>query len=85
MNVLFAKTAWEEYQYWQQKDKKIVDRINELIKSIDRDGFNKGIGKPEPLKYQYQGTWSRRISKEHRIIYSITAENIIIYSCKDHY
>ena len=80
MNVVFTPTAWQQYTDWQKEDKKIVKRINELIKSIDRDGLLEGIGKPEPLKY------SRRITDEHRLTYNFDSnQNLIIYSCKFHY
>lgn len=84
MNVLFTPTAWEQYTDWQQEDKKIVKRINELIKDIDRNGPLKGLGKPEPLKYRK--ACSRRITDEHRLVYNVDAnENLIIYACKNHY
>ena len=82
MNLVFTPTAWEQYTNWQ--DKKIVKRINDLIKDIERNGILKGIGKPEPLKHR-KGC-SRRITDEHRLIYNIdTNQNLIIYSCKGHY
>lgn len=68
MNIIFTPTAWEQYTEWQREDKKIVKRINELIKSIDREGLAQGIGKPEPLKYRK--VWSRRITDEHRLTYN---------------
>ena len=68
MNVVFTPTAWQQYTDWQKEDKKIVKRINELIKSIDRDGLLEGIGKPEPLKYRK--VCSRRITDEHRLTYN---------------
>lgn len=80
----FSENAWEDYLYWQVSDKKIVKKINELIKDIERNG-NEGLGKPEPLKYELQGYWSRRISVEHRLIYSITENTINIVQCKEHY
>ena len=80
MNVVFTPTAWQQYTDWQKEDKKIVKRINELIKSIDRDGLLEGIGKPEPLKYRK--VCSRRITDEHRLTYNF---DLIIYSCKFHY
>lgn len=84
MNKVFSDNAWEEYISWLKEDKKILKRINELIKDIDRNKF-KGIGKPEPLKHQLSGYWSRRITDEHRLIYSIDGENIYIISCRYHY
>ena len=84
MNVVFTPTAWQQYTDWQKEDKKIVKRINELIKSIDRDGLLEGIGKPEPLKYRK--VCSRRITDEHRLTYNFDSNrNFIIYSCKFHY
>lgn len=84
MNKVFSDNAWEEYTSWLKEDKKVLKRINELIKDIERNKF-KGIGKPEPLKYQLSGYWSRRITDEHRLIYSIDGENIHIISCRYHY
>lgn len=84
MNKLFSDNAWEEYTSLLEEDKKILKRINELIKDIERNKF-KGIGKPEPLKHQFSGYWSRRVTDEHRLIYSIDGENIYILSCKHHY
>lgn len=84
MNKIFSDRAWEEYLSWFQEDKKILKRINELLKDIDRNGHD-GIGKPEPLRHNLSGYWSRRISQEHRLIYSIDEENIYIISCRYHY
>lgn len=84
MNIMFTPTAWQQYTEWQKEDKKIVKRINELIKSIDRDGLLNGIGKPEPLKHRK--VCSRRITDEHRLTYNFdNNQNLIIYSCKYHY
>ena len=76
--------AWEEYLYWQMQDKKMLKRINQLIKDIQRNPFE-GIGKPEPLKGNLSGFWSRRIDEEHRIVYAVEKEMVIIISCKGHY
>lgn len=76
--------AWEEYLYWQAQDKKMLKRINQLIKDIKRNPFE-GIGKPEPLKENLTGFWSRRIDEEHRIVYAVEEEIVIIISCKGHY
>ncbi len=84
MNILFTPESWDDYLYWQKNDKKNLRRINELIKEITRDPFE-GIGKPEPLKYQLQGCWSRRIDQEHRIVYEVDDEIIKIISCRFHY
>lgn len=84
MSNIFADEAWEEYVEWQIKDKKIVIKINELIKDINRNGLDRGIGKPEPLRYRK--AWSRRITDEHRIVYNFDEnKNLIILSCKGHY
>ena len=84
MNVVFTPTAWQQYTDWQTEDKKIVKRINELIKSIDRDGLLEGLGKPEPLKHRK--VCSRRITDEHRLVYNFdNNKNLIIYACKGHY
>ena len=83
-NFVFTKTAWEQYLQWQKKDKKMIKKINQLIKDIDRNGLLKGIGKPEPLKYRK--AYSRRIDNEHRLVYDMDEnENLIIYSCMHHY
>jgi toxin YoeB len=84
MNLVFATNAWEDYIYWQQNDKKILKRINLLIKEIKREPF-KGIGEPEPLKYNWSGYWSRRITLEHRLVYKVTDNSILIAQCRYHY
>ena len=84
MNKLFTDIAWEDYLYWQVMDRKMLKKINELIKDIERNA-NEGIGKPEPLKHELSGLWSRRITPEHRLIYKIDAEGIYILQCKGHY
>jgi toxin YoeB len=81
MNKIFSDISWRHYLYWQANDKKVLKKINELIKDIDRNG-NEGLGKPEPLKNELSGLWSRRITSEHRLIYSLDEENIYIYSCR---
>ena len=84
MNIVFTPTAWQQYLEWQKEDKKIVKRINELIKSIDREEILQGIGKPEILKYRK--VCSRRITDEHRLVYNLDSNNnLIIYTCKYHY
>jgi len=84
MILSFSDDAWEDYLYWQQNDKNILKKINSLIKEIQREPFD-GIGEPEPLKYNWSGYWSRRISIEHRLIYKISGENLIIAQCRYHY
>lgn len=81
----FDDLAWEEYLYWQDNDKKILKRINVLIKDIQRNPFE-GIGNPEPLKYNWTGFWSRRIDREHRLVYQVNDDNnIVIVQCRYHY
>ena len=84
MNVSFTENAREDYLYWQKMDKKIVKRINELIKDIKRNPFEVH-GKPEPLKYDLAGKWSRRITEEHRLIYQVEDSDLIVYTCRYHY
>ena len=76
--------AWEDYLYWQGQDKKILKRINQLVKDIGRSPFE-GIGKPEPLKGNLTGLWSRRIDAEHRLVYAVEDERVLIFSCRGHY
>ncbi|MDR1017893.1 MAG: Txe/YoeB family addiction module toxin [Lachnospiraceae bacterium] len=80
----WSDIAWEEYLYWQNTDKKIIKRINTLLVDIDRNGYD-GIGKPEPLKHEFSGYWSRRITDEHRLVYKIENDIIKIIQCKGHY
>ena len=84
MNVSFTENAWEDYLYWQRMDKKIVKRINELIKDIKRNPFE-GIGKPEPLKGELSGFWSRRIDETNRFVYRVENGVLEILSCRGHY
>ena len=84
MNKKFTDEAWDDYQYWVENDKKMLKRINLLIKDIDRNPFE-GIGKPEPLKANLQGYWSRRIDNEHRIVYAVETEQIVYISLRFHY
>lgn len=84
MDIVFTDESWDDYVYWQKNDKKILKRINQLIKETKKTPFD-GIGKPEPLKFQLGGCWSRRINSEHRLVYEVTDENIIILSCRYHY
>lgn len=84
MRITFSINAWEDYISWQKEDKKILKKINELIKDIQRTPF-KGKGKPEPLKFDLKGFWSRRIDREHRLVYQVVKNEILIYSCRYHY
>ena len=84
MNLLFEQKAWDDYLHWQETDKKLVRRINELLKAIAREPFS-GIGKPEPLKHAYAGYWSRRITDEHRLVYKVEGSLIKIAQLRYHY
>ena len=84
MKLIFSEQAWEDYLYWQKVDKKLVQRINELIKEITRTPHS-GIGKPEPLKHALAGYWSRRINDEHRIVYRIADGSVSIAQLRYHY
>jgi toxin YoeB len=84
MKYIFVDESWEDYQYWIKTDKKILARINDLIKDISRTPYT-GIGKPEPLKYKYKGFWSRRITDEHRLIYQVKGDELVIVKCRFHY
>ncbi|WP_198806076.1 Txe/YoeB family addiction module toxin [Leptolyngbya sp. BL0902] len=84
MKIIFAEAAWEDYLYWQKTDKKMLQRINELIKTAIRTPFE-GIGKPEPLKHGLKGYWSRRITDEHRLVYKVQDDSILIAQCRYHY
>lgn len=83
-NILFTDRAWEEYCYWQSQDKKTLKRINQILADIKRNSFT-GIGKPEPLKNELSGYWSRRIDEKNRIVYRINDEHIEVVQCKGHY
>mgnify|MGYP006292185201 CR=1 FL=1 len=84
MRLVFTTRSWDDYLYWQKNDTRIVRRINELTTDIQREPFA-GIGKPEPLKYQLQGLWSRRIDTEHRLVYELADEELRIIACRYHY
>ena len=84
MKLLWEERAWNDYCYWQIQDRKILKRINNLIKDIQRNTFT-GIGKPEPLKNNLSGCWSRRIDNSNRIVYYINNDSIIIIACRGHY
>jgi toxin YoeB len=84
MVITFSKNAWEDYTSWLNEDKSMLKKIHDLIKEIQRTPYE-GKGKPEPLKYDLAGLWSRRIDREHRLVYQVKENEILIYSCKYHY
>lgn len=84
MKLLFLETAWEDYLYWQEHDKNILKKINGRIKECTRDPFD-GIGKPEALRFDMAGWWSRRINAEHRLIYTYDENRLTILQCRYHY
>lgn len=84
MKLVFSEHAWEDYLFWQTQDRKTVERINRLIREIQREPFA-GIGKPEPLKHALSGYWSRRISEEHRIVYKVEEDALLIAQLRYHY
>ena len=84
MILSFSDDAWDDYVYWQGQDKKVLKKINKLIKEIQRSPFE-GLGEPEPLKYNWSGYWSKRITIEHRIIYKVTDNAVLIAQCRYHY
>jgi len=84
VKLVFSDSAWEDYLYWQKTDKKILRRINGLIKEIMRTPFE-GTGKPEPLKHALSGYWSRRINDEHRLVYKVTEDAVLIAQLRYHY
>ena len=84
MKLIFAEEAWQDYCYWQSQDKQMLKRINQLIQEIQREPFA-GIGKPEPLKHALSGYWSRRINDEHRIVYKVETDALLIAQLRHHY
>jgi len=80
----FEANTWDDYLHWQPQDRRILLRINELVRAVLRDPFG-GIGKPEPLKRELSGCWSRRIDQMHRLVYRVTANEIEIVACRYHY
>ena len=84
MKLVFHERAWEDYLYWQSTDPKMLARINQLIKESSRSPFQ-GIGKPEPLRGELRGWWSRRIDQEHRFVYRPTEDGLLIAQCRHHY
>jgi toxin YoeB len=84
MKLVFSEHAWEDYLYWQSRDKRVVKRIPQLIQAIKREPFT-GIGKPEPLRHGLSGYWSRRIDEEHRIVYKVSDDSLFIAQLRYHY
>jgi toxin YoeB len=95
MNILWTPNTWDDYLYWQNAEKKILTKINKFIDAIKRSPFE-GIGKPEPLKFEFAGKWSRRIDSEHRLIYEVSTQQtnqknkieqtvLVIFACRYHY
>ena len=84
MKLIFGEQSWSDYVYWQATDKKILKKINTLLQDIKRNPFD-GLGKPEPLKHEMAGAWSRRITQEHRLVYEVIEESILVVSCRYHY
>jgi len=84
VKLVFAEQAWEDYLFWQQTDRKKLRRINQLIEAIVREPFA-GIGKPEPLRFQWSGWWSRRIDDEHRLVYKVEEDRVLLAQCRYHY
>lgn len=81
--ITFEDAAWSDYLYWQQTDKAMLRRVNALIRDIQRDPFE-GIGKPEPLKFNFSGYWSRRIDEEHRVVYKVIDDEVILAQLRGH-
>jgi len=84
LKLTFSDEAWEDYLYWLKQDRKMVERINQLIKEVQRDPFV-GVGKPEPLKHALSGFWSRRITDEHRMVYRVTEDSLEVAQLRFHY
>ena len=84
MKLVFADEAWEDYLFWQRQDKRMVERINRLIRETQREPFT-GLGKPEPLKHALSGFWSRRITEEHRMVYKVEGDNLLPAQLRHHY
>lgn len=84
MRLIFSNQSWDDYLYWQKNDRQVLKKINQLVKDIKRTPFE-GIGKPEPLKHELSGFWSRRITDEHRLVYLIDESGLSIVSCRFHY
>lgn len=83
MKLVFAERAWEDYLHWQETDRKVLARINHLVREIQREPF-RGSGKPEPLRHALQGYWSRRITDEHRIVYKVEGDSLLLAQLRFH-
>lgn len=84
MRLIFADTAWNDYLYWQQHDRRLLERINRLIRETQREPYT-GLGKPEPLKHALSGFWSRRITEEHRMVYKVEGDALLFAQLQYHY
>lgn len=84
MQLIFADTAWDDYLYWQQHDKRLLERISLLIRETQREPYT-GFGKPEPLKHALSGFWSRRITEEHRMVYKVEGDALLLAQLRYHY
>lgn len=84
MRLIFADTAWDDYLYWQQHDKRLLERINRLIRETQRQPYT-GLGKPEPLKHALSGFWSRRTTEEHRMVYKVEGDALLLAQLRYHY
>jgi toxin YoeB len=84
LRTIFSEHAWEDYLYWQRTDRRMLQRINTLIREIQRAPFE-GIGNPEPLRHEFSGFWSRRINDEHRIVYQVEGDDVLIAQLLHHY
>lgn len=85
LNVAFTSAAWEDYLYWQRTDRATLKRINDLIRDIQRGNPGAGLGKPEPLKHALSGAWSRRIDRQHRLVYLVLDDQLIMLQARYHY
>jgi toxin YoeB len=84
VKIVFTSTGWEDYGWWQAKDRAVLKRVNKLIEDIMRNGHD-GIGKPEPLRQNLSGYWSRRITSEHRLVYALEDDAVVVIACRYHY
>ncbi|MGX6448776.1 Txe/YoeB family addiction module toxin [Patulibacter sp. S7RM1-6] len=84
MRIVFHENAWDDYLWWQQHDRRTLKRINALLRDIERNG-HQGFGKPEPLRHELRGFWSRRIDDEHRLVYAVEDDAVLVAACRYHY